>query len=74
MDIETAKETRPESVKVFCCYARKDQLILKKLKKHLMPLQREGLITFRADIDINAGMGKRDSKSSQYGPNYSLTY
>ena len=44
------------SVEIFCCYARKDQPLLKELIAHLMPLQREGLITIWADIDINAGM------------------
>lgn len=51
MDITTAQK----KIKVFCCYARKDQLLLQNLKKHLMPLQRDGLITFWTDTDINAG-------------------
>jgi len=42
-------------IEVFCCYAREDQPLLLDLKTHLMPLQREGLITLWADIDINAG-------------------
>ncbi len=56
MDIRAPEGTRPESVEVFCCYARKDQSLLLELKTHLTPLQREGLITLWADIDINAGM------------------
>lgn len=42
-------------IKVFCCYARKDQLLLQELKNHLMPLQREELISVWADTDITPG-------------------
>lgn len=42
-------------IEIFCCYARKDQQLLQQLKSHLMPLQREGLITIWADTDIDAG-------------------
>src|SRR6266566_6135703 len=42
-------------LEVFCCYARKDQLLLNELKIHLSPLQRRGLITIWSDIDIDAG-------------------
>lgn len=42
-------------IEIFCCYARKDQEFLQNLKAHLMPLQREGLITIWSDTDINAG-------------------
>src|SRR5438067_12626282 len=42
-------------VEIFCCYARKDQELLQILKAHLMPLQRQGLITIWSDTDINAG-------------------
>src|SRR5260370_15013142 len=56
MDIRAPEGTRPESVEVFCCYARKDQSLLLELKTHLTPLQREGVITLWADTDINAGM------------------
>src|SRR6266487_1759942 len=42
-------------VKIFCCYARKDQQIMNELRKHLIPLQRQELITLWADIDIDAG-------------------
>lgn len=42
-------------VEIFCCYARKDQPLLIELKAHLMPLQRQGLITIWADTDIEAG-------------------
>lgn len=44
------------SVEIFCCYARKDQSLLNELRTHLMPLQRQGYITLRADTDIDAGM------------------
>jgi hypothetical protein len=40
---------------VFCCYARKDQKYLITLKTHLKPLEREGLIITKADIDISPG-------------------
>lgn len=44
-----------KSVKVFCCYAREDQVYLHELRKHLSPLEREGRITLWADVDISAG-------------------
>ncbi len=31
-------------VKIFFCYAHEDELLLNKLKTHLKPLQRQGLI------------------------------
>lgn len=40
---------------VFCCYAREDQPYLLLLKKHLKPLERGGLITVQADIDVSPG-------------------
>lgn len=40
---------------VFCCYARKDKEYLQDIKLHLKPLEREGLIILRADIDISPG-------------------
>ena len=43
-------------VEIFCCYAHNDQLLLNELKTHLIPLQRQGLITSWADTDIDAGM------------------
>jgi len=42
-------------VKIFFCYARKDQALLNQLKAHLIPLQRLGLITIWADTNIEAG-------------------
>ena len=42
-------------LEIFCCYARKDQSLLKELVIHLSPLQRRGLIVIWNDIDINAG-------------------
>ena len=42
-------------VKVFCCYAREDEALLKKLKTHLLPLERTGLIEMWHDGDIRAG-------------------
>jgi hypothetical protein len=44
------------SIEIFCCYARKDQVLLSELKAHLMPLQRRGLIKIWADTDIGAGI------------------
>jgi WD40 repeat protein/predicted negative regulator of RcsB-dependent stress response len=42
-------------LEIFCCYAREDQEMLDELKKHLMPLQREGQIKIWSDTDLNAG-------------------
>ena len=43
-------------IKIFCCYAHEDEVLLKRLKTHLMSLQRQGLITTWADTDISPGM------------------
>ena len=43
------------SVSIFFCYAHEDELLLNKLKTHLRPLQRQGLIDFWYDRDISAG-------------------
>jgi WD40 repeat protein len=43
----------PTPLEVFCCYARKDQRMLEDLKKHLMPLQRSGLIRIWSDTNLN---------------------
>jgi tetratricopeptide (TPR) repeat protein len=43
------------TIEIFCCYARKDQPLMQSLKTHLMPLQRQGLISIWSDTDINAG-------------------
>jgi TIR domain/prokaryotic YEATS domain len=42
-------------VKIFFCYAHEDEALLNKLKTHLRPLQRQGLIDIWYDRDINAG-------------------
>ena len=42
-------------VKIFFCYAHEDEQLLKKLKSHLIPLQRQGLIDVWHDRDISAG-------------------
>src|SRR6266480_7588077 len=42
-------------VKIFCCYAHEDEPLLKKLKTHLFPLQRTGLVDVWYDRDISAG-------------------
>jgi nucleoside phosphorylase len=55
MDISNWENRESRKVEIFCCYARKDQSLLLELTTHLAPLQREGLITLWADIDINAG-------------------
>ena len=41
--------------KIFFCYAHEDEPLLKKLKSHLRPLQRAGLIDVWHDRDISAG-------------------
>jgi hypothetical protein len=43
------------TIEIFCCYAHKDRPLLKELKYHLMPLQRQGLIDEWHDSDISAG-------------------
>lgn len=42
-------------VKIFFCYAHEDELLLNKLRTHLKPLQRMGLIDIWYDRDISAG-------------------
>ena len=43
------------AVKIFFCYAHEDEPLLNKLKAHLKPLQRQGLIDFWYDRGISAG-------------------
>src|SRR5260370_6596699 len=43
------------AVKIFICYAHEDEALLNKLKMHLRPLQRQGLIEVWHDRDISAG-------------------
>jgi hypothetical protein len=43
------------SVSISFCYAHEDETLLKQLKAHLRPLQRQGLITVWYDRDISAG-------------------
>lgn len=43
-------------VKIFCCYAREDESLLDKLKKHLVPLKWQGLIDVWYDRRISAGL------------------
>jgi outer membrane protein assembly factor BamB len=50
------REKEKQGVKVFCCYSHEDQSLLRQLKDHLMPLQREGLITLWNDTDILPGV------------------
>src|SRR2546427_288332 len=42
-------------INIFFCYAREDEALLNKLKSHLRPLQRQGLIDVWHDRDISAG-------------------
>ena len=42
-------------IRIFICYARKDEALLNELKAHLEPLRREGLIRLWYDRDISAG-------------------
>jgi tetratricopeptide (TPR) repeat protein len=42
-------------VKIFFCYAHEDEQLLKKLKSHLIPLQRQDLIDIWHDRDTSAG-------------------
>ncbi|HVB73658.1 MAG TPA: toll/interleukin-1 receptor domain-containing protein, partial [Ktedonobacteraceae bacterium] len=43
------------ALKIFICYAHEDETLLNKLKTHLRPLQRQGLIDVWHDRDISAG-------------------
>src|SRR5437763_778051 len=43
------------AVKIFFCYAHEDEALLNKLKAHLRPLQRQGLIDVWHDRNITAG-------------------
>jgi TIR domain len=43
-------------VKIFCCYAHEDEALLNRLKSHLKPLERQGLIELWNDRDISAGV------------------
>ena len=43
------------AVKIFFCYAHEDEPLLNKLKAHLRPLQRQGLVDVWYDRDISAG-------------------
>jgi ATP-dependent Clp protease ATP-binding subunit ClpA len=45
-----------KKIEIFCCYAREDQELLLKFKKHLKPMERLGFITVWSDIDISAGI------------------
>src|SRR5258708_4414882 len=42
-------------VTIFFCYAHEDEALLNKLKAHLKPLQRRGLIDTWHDREIGAG-------------------
>src|SRR5260370_27367770 len=56
MEISVADEVKKRKIEIVCFYAREDQRQLQELRKHLVPLQREELVTLWADTDINAGM------------------
>lgn len=43
-------------LELFCCYAREDQEMLERLKKHLVPLQRQGQIIIWSDTNLHAGV------------------
>ncbi len=55
MDIKATEGKKQKSIEVFCCYSHKDQSFLLELVTHLAPLQKEGMIILRADINMNAG-------------------
>ncbi len=42
-------------VKIFFCYAREDETLLRTLKTHLRPLERQGLVALWHDREIHAG-------------------
>lgn len=43
------------SLRILFCYSHEDEAILNKLKAHLIPLQRQGLVDLWYDRDIRAG-------------------
>src|SRR5256885_883710 len=43
------------SLRIVFCYAHEDELLLNRLKAHLRPLQRQGLVEMWHDRVINAG-------------------
>ena len=43
------------AVKIFFCYSHEDEPLLNRLKAHLRPLQRQGLVNVWYDRDISAG-------------------
>src|ERR1700749_4799397 len=45
----------PQTVKIFCSYAHRDEQLRKALEAHLSLLRREGVATFWSDHDIYAG-------------------
>jgi hypothetical protein len=51
----TARTKLVKVIQIFFCYAHEDELLLNKLKAHLKPLQRQGLIDMWHDRDISAG-------------------
>ena len=55
----------PRPLKLFFVYAREDEALLNKLKVHLRPLQREGLIDIWHDRNIVAGTDWKQEISEQ---------
>jgi hypothetical protein len=49
-----------QALEIMSCYARKDQHLLRELKKHLAPLSREGLITLWDDMELKLGENWED--------------
>jgi TIR domain len=43
------------AIRIFCCYARKDEQRMRRLQDHLQPQQRQGIVHIWHDRDINAG-------------------
>jgi hypothetical protein len=48
------------AVKIFFCYAHEDEDLLKQLKMHLRPLEKQGLIELWYDRDISPGTQWKD--------------
>ena len=45
-----------DSIKIFCCYARKDRALQDQLVKHMEPLRRSGRVTTWYDRELLPGM------------------
>jgi hypothetical protein len=55
-------------MKIFFCYAHEDQALLNKLKAHLRPLQRQGLIEMWHDLESTTEKTPHDQWNARKTP------